>query len=385
MDKKQTDQLELDLSKNPHHRSKLLFLKYFKEGYKYLFSLYDIDKSVRSEMLSYLNTKYTLTIISREDYSGYDNYNQEQENKLSEREMSNFSTFDDMEYYVSNRISSDNIFLIDQQKKILVKTDYDSFSILSLNTIPDDIKMDMQSIQFKGFDITKDTSVHILSRNNMDGMYLEDFKIDDKYIDLDIDLNYNDGFKDVYESIIDNLEQNSIGLYFFHGEAGTGKTTLIRHLIRKTSKKIIFITPSMADSFASPDMIPFLMKYPNSIIIIEDSENIIKTRESGGNQSVSNLLNLSDGILGDCLKFQIICTFNTDKSQIDSALLRKGRLIESYEFGKLDVEKSNNLLKKLGKKYVTDKPMVLSDIYNFEENNHFNTSKKTIGFRTNKK
>ena len=225
-------------------------------------------------------------------------------------------------------------------------------------------------------DISK---VHIMGVDQR-GFYLSAFKINDKYSDINIDLNYNDDFKNIYESTIEKLNSNEVGLYLFHGSHGSGKTTLIRNLIKKTNKKVIFFSPNMAENLSDPNMIPFLMKHPNSIIIIEDAENVLKKRSSGGGQGVSNILNISDGILGDCLNFQIICTFNTDKNEVDDALLRKGRLIESYEFGKLSLEKTNKLLKHLGKPE-SDKGLKLSDIYNTEEN-HYNIEQKRVGFKS---
>ena len=73
----------------------------------------------------------------------------------------------------------------------------------------------------------------------------------------------------------------------------------------------------------------------------------------------------SDGLLGDAMHQQIIATFNCDLKSIDPALLREGRLIANYEFGKLDLESSKILSEKLG--YGTEnitEPMTLAEIYN---------------------
>ena len=85
--------------------------------------------------------------------------------------------------------------------------------------------------------------------------------------------------------------------------------------------------------------------------------------------------------MGDCLKTQIVATFNTDRQLIDEALLRKGRLIAEYKFDNLDIDKSNKLLKSLNIDYITTKEMPLSDIYNYEDNLGVGDNKKTkIGF-----
>jgi ATP-dependent 26S proteasome regulatory subunit len=106
--------------------------------------------------------------------------------------------------------------------------------------------------------------------------------------------------------------------------------------------------------------------YPNSILIIEDAEEAIKSRKQGG-ATVDKLLNLSDGIISDFLGTQIICTFNNDITMIDEALLRKGRLILKHEFKRLSAEQAQKLSDKLGFKSTITKDMTVSEVYNQEE------------------
>ena len=84
------------------------------------------------------------------------------------------------------------------------------------------------------------------------------------------------------------------------------------------------------------------------------------------NKRVSNILNLTDGILGDCLGIQILATFNMKREKIDGALLRKGRLIAEHKFEKLSLEETNKLLNFLGKTEIAEEGMVLADIYNID-------------------
>src|SRR5690606_36422641 len=139
-----------------------------------------------------------------------------------------------------------------------------------------------------------------------------------------------------------------------------------------------------ASNITSPALLSVLIDNPNSIFVIEDAENIISSREQNVNSPVSALLNLSDGLLSDCLNIQIICSFNTDLSKIDSALLRKGRLIAQYEFKELETEKAQVLSDKLGFKTTIVKPMTLTDIYNQEEKSfEKNKNRIAIGFGSN--
>jgi len=200
---------------------------------------------------------------------------------------------------------------------------------------------------------------------------------------LDIDLGYGKGFKPIHEKIINRLNQkNGKGLVLLHGTPGTGKTHYLKYIASKIKdKRVLFIPPYLADFITSPEMTPFLIQNSNSVLFIEDAERVITDRSTGGANGVSNILNITDGILSDILNIQIVATFNMDKAKIDSALLRKGRLIAEHKFDALPIEDSNNLLKHLGKKHVTDKPMTLTEIYNIEEAEYKSEDKYSpIGF-----
>jgi hypothetical protein len=202
--------------------------------------------------------------------------------------------------------------------------------------------------------------------------------------DVDIELNYGFDFMKVHETIVKRLNKpNDKGIILFHGDPGTGKTSYIKYLTRLIEEKeILFISPSMAESLSEPSIIPFLMEHKNSILIIEDAEKVIADRETNGSSAgVSNILNLTDGILGDCLNIQIVATFNMKREKIDPALLRKGRLIAEHKFGPLSVESTNQLLKHLGNKKTVDKPMCLADIYNIDEEVFKVENKQQMGFK----
>ena len=205
-----------------------------------------------------------------------------------------------------------------------------------------------------------------------------------KPTNIDIPLNYGEGFVKIHEKIVEKLnEDKGKGLVLLHGVPGTGKTNYIRHLCGKLNKEVIFLPPFMADSIASPDFVTFLLEHTNSILVIEDAEKVVLDREGDGSsrQGVSNLLNITDGLLSDCLSIQIIATFNTSRDRIDKALLRKGRLIAEWKFDSLSVEDTNKLLESLGREERTDKPLTLTEIYNMDEEvNVVQQERRTIGF-----
>jgi len=193
---------------------------------------------------------------------------------------------------------------------------------------------------------------------------------------LKIEDNYNDDFMETHKIIHKKLSKNNEkGLVLLHGKPGTGKTSYLRYLISTVKKKVIFLPPNMALGITNPNLLSILIDNPNSIFVIGDAENIVMKRENGDSSSVSALLNISDGLLSDCLNIQIICSFNTDLSKVDSALLRKGRLIAKYEFKELEVNKSQQLSDKLGFQTEILLPTTLTDIYNQDENDYLEEKK----------
>jgi hypothetical protein len=214
------------------------------------------------------------------------------------------------------------------------------------------------------------------------GIELRKFNI--KKQEISLNENYNDDFIEVDKTIRDFLGTDKLnGVVLLHGKYGTGKTSYIRNLMGTINKRFIFLPVNMMESISSPNFLPFISKYNNSILILEDCETIIKQRESGNSDnSLVNLLNLGDGLLSDALSIKLICTFNADLKQIDRAILRKGRLITRYEFQELSVEKSKKLCEKIGATVQIDQPKTLAEIYNYDSKNTDNKQVgKKIGFK----
>jgi hypothetical protein len=245
----------------------------------------------------------------------------------------------------------------------------------SINSIYEEFGMDNFAIEIKKSGIS-------LVKSEMGHLDTEEYEMN--VPDIDLELNYGTNFVKIHELIIKRLNApQDKGIILFHGDPGTGKTSYIKYLTRLiTDKEILFIPPAMAESLSEPSIIPFLMEHKNSILIVEDAERVIADREGNGSSvGVSNILNLTDGILGDCLNIQVIATFNMKREKIDQALLRKGRLIAEHKFEKLSVDETNRLLEHLNKEKRVDKGMTLADIYNIDEEIYkTENNKNSIGF-----
>ncbi len=223
---------------------------------------------------------------------------------------------------------------------------------------------------------TKSGYLNIIT-HTINGFGLKLFSINDTSFNKN---HYSDDFIEINKLIKEKLIKTTKGLVLLHGEAGTGKTTYLRYLITTLTKKIIYLPPNMVHLISSPDFITFLGLHPNSILVIEDSESVLKARVHNNENTIANILNLTDGLLSDCLNIQIIATFNANLAEIDSALLRKGRLIAKHEFTKLNITKTNRLLKSLGYDVTVQTPMVLANIMNYDEKS-FVKEKTKMGFK----
>jgi len=205
-----------------------------------------------------------------------------------------------------------------------------------------------------------------------------------KNLDIDLELNYGKQFIKINDKIIDKLKNTKRGLFIFHGATGTGKTTYIRKLISELSDKTIIYVPTyMMSQMADPELISFISKFKDIILILEDSENILANTIDNRSQAISNILNMTDGLLNDSMEIQIIATFNTNKKLIDKALIRAGRLQVDYKFNKLNKENSQKLINHLGLNKEVNKPMSLAEIYEGHNQiiiDDLNNNEKKIGF-----
>lgn len=226
----------------------------------------------------------------------------------------------------------------------------------------------------------KEKDVYWRVCSSQSGFYLERGDIKAPEI-LDIDKLYNDDFAKQDDKINNFIEtEDKSGLVILHGLKGTGKSCYIKNLIHKfPEKKFVYVPANLVSQLGEPSFGSFLSTLDNHIIVLEDCENAIRDRKTtASSASVSLLLNMTDGFLADDLGLKFICTFNENMKNIDSALLRKGRLISKYEFGPLCAEKATNLLKERGIDVTLSKPMSLADIFHYEEEGYEEERKSII-------
>lgn len=292
-------------------------------------------------------------------------------------------------------------FLFLREEEVVINIDFDAvkdiknveFRFDSVTAVEGTTVSDMESI-FKVADKClvnapddRTRYINIVSTAQRTGLILTRHKIKPPRIP-DLDLYYGKNFEKKHEQFLSVLnDKEKSGLFILHGDTGTGKTNYIRYLIASGDPDIsfIFYPISLLRNIAGPELISFLADYKDSILVIEESEETVQTRDKfdTDKSSIANLLNVSDGLLSDVLNLKIICTFNTDIRNLDKALLREGRLLGIHKFEKLSVEQANNIAayNKLDKEF--EKPATLAQIFNKplnEDLSDFVDQDKKIGF-----
>lgn len=188
--------------------------------------------------------------------------------------------------------------------------------------------------------------------------------------------NYDDDVMAVYDEIVKDLTTSSPAgrLSIFDGPPGTGKTFLIRALLKSVPDAMfVFVLPNMMDQLASPSLIPLLIRRKQSqitkgpiVFILEDGDNVLTPRGKENLSLISTLLNMTSGILGSMLDIRAVATTNSPKADIDPALMRKGRLSQHVTVGPLERARAASIYKRLTGKELPRgfvKSPVLADVY----------------------
>lgn len=182
---------------------------------------------------------------------------------------------------------------------------------------------------------------------------------------------YGDAFSGWHDEFVDKLSTLKRGLSIFDGPPGTGKTSYLRQLMRqlKDSHRFYFIGSANLNLLRDSEFVDFWASerriHTDSafVVVLEDAESVLMSRRADNRQEVSLLLNLTDGILGEFLKLQVICTINCNIQELDAALLRPGRLLAHRHFGKLNREQAQKLAQKLGKTLPYSEQYSLAEVF----------------------
>lgn len=202
-------------------------------------------------------------------------------------------------------------------------------------------------------------------------------------IDLVKDNYSNDVIED-YNYIVSQMNKsNPFGRFvIINGDTGTGKTHLVKSFLNSFDLKRVKFIYFPAELLRSIDFSILMEVFSESmhkssiILVIEDADECLVSRQGDNISVISKLLNFADGFIGSLLDIRVIATTNAKKLEIDKALLRPGRLCKQMEVKLLTVEQGNKVYyRETGD---SEKPFTnsvsLAEVY--EKVNNYNLSKK---------
>jgi hypothetical protein len=204
--------------------------------------------------------------------------------------------------------------------------------------------------------------------------------------EADLILHYGQEFNEWNSKFLSRLRQKRTGVTILRGEPGTGKTTYLRYLTHKLRRthRFYYMPLCVYPTLAAPAAVDFWMEQNEEykgfkkVVILEDTESLLMQRAIDNQVNLSNLLNISDGFLGEMLKMHVICTINCPLEKIDPAILRPGRLVAMREFVRLSMRQAMLLARAKNLSINPQDNYSLAELYNSEcEANSVN---RTLGF-----
>lgn len=244
--------------------------------------------------------------------------------------------------------------------------------------------------RFTMLEATPVPSFHLLSVGN-GGIQSEEVPVEAPFVMApeNLALNYGDDFPAWVNQLATQLHEKKCGLTILHGEPGTGKTSLLRYLLKRlvTTHSCFVIPATHFGVLSDPCFVGYWAdpmrqdkRKKRRIVFIEDADGLLEKRHADNRDRVSNLLNIADGFLGEFLQAHIIATVNCAFDKLDPAIRRKGRLLAYRHFRRLSRLEAVRLAQSKGITLPDQPDYSLADIYHAQAATPEVPAEPTMGF-----
>lgn len=183
-----------------------------------------------------------------------------------------------------------------------------------------------------------------------------------------------------FQSVTEMLESymnSDSSVMILTGVAGSGKTSLTRHLIKKYNLNA-YVT--FDESIINEDafFVDFLTDENAHVVVVEDADHLLASRENEHNAIMAKFLNVSDGLIQHQNKKIIFSTNFTNINKIDPALVRPGRCFGVFNFRELTMKEANVIREHFGMPlFETEGNYPLTRIFNESRST---AKRRTTGF-----
>ena len=169
---------------------------------------------------------------------------------------------------------------------------------------------------------------------------------------------------------ISQYESSDEKVLIMMGPPGTGKTRLVRYILRQIGKvchniednefSLYYTTDSQV--LKKDEMFISFITSRHRIMVLEDIDFSLRSR-TDGNKEMYRLLATSDGLFQNMNKKMIISTNISCNDDIDPALIRPGRCFGVIEFRALTAKEGNLFLETIGSEERVTRTHTLAELY----------------------